>query len=85
LESNHQVFVMSTGTSATSASLPLQNVSIVFDPKKTVCLRDLYSGKPLTPLPAGMPLTAALPVHDSRMFCAFSSSADGTCDGKDCP
>lgn len=83
------VFLMNAGRNPVAASLPMANVSeSVFAAGDGVCVRDLYTGKTLPPLKAGAPLKADLPVHDSAMYCAYPSAADGTCSGaaaKDCP
>lgn len=78
------VFLMNGGEDSVTASLPLQNVSHGLT--GSVCLRDLYTGKVLPELKPGTPLVAALPVHDSVMFCAWPSSAQGSCsDAADVP
>ena len=84
---SYAVLLLSTGAAPARASLPLRNVSAALAPHGA-CLRDLYSGEELSPLPPGAPLEAELPVHDSALYCAWPSSAQGACDGSapnDCP
>jgi len=83
----YAVFLMNTGRVPIAASLPMTNVSAAFNDGDT-CIRDLYAGKALPSLKAGAALKTLLPVHDSAMYCAYPSTAKGTCDGpaaKDCP
>lgn len=79
------VLLMSTGTQPVHASVPFANLSAAFLPGAASCVRDLYTGKVLPPLPPGAPLEAELPVHDSGLYCAWPSSAQGACGPNDCP
>lgn len=78
---------MNSGENATVASLPLLNVSAVFVSSKAVCVKDLYTGKMVPTIKAGVALPAALPAYDSGMFCAWPAAGDGAeqeggaCDG----
>mmetsp|Transcript_47777 Transcript_47777/g.95388 ORF Transcript_47777/g.95388 Transcript_47777/m.95388 type:complete len:377 (-) Transcript_47777:159-1289(-) len=45
-----------------------------------VCVRDLYTGEELQPLPASGSLVADLLVHDSAFYCLRPSGADGGCE-----
>jgi len=83
---SYAIFMMNTGVELLTASLPLQNVSAVFN--GGVCMQDLYRGRPLPSLRAGVPLVATLPAHDSEMYCAWPTDAQGACDrpaANDCP
>ena len=69
-------------------SLPLANVSAAFTATRTVCAKELYTGKALPPMKPGVPLVAALPVHDSAMFCVWQGAEKGGCGtaaANDCP
>ena len=81
---SYAVLLLNGGARAATASLPLRNVSAaLFSPSTggggggggapAVCLRDLYSGRLLPPLPGGAPLEASLAAHDSALFCAWPS------------
>ena len=53
----------------------MQNVSKALSAATVVCVRDLYSGKDLSPLAAGAPLEATLGVHDSGLYCVWPAAA----------
>lgn len=75
------IFFLNGGSRHVHASLPLPNVSsAAFSNSSSVCLRDLYSGSTSArPLPSGAPIEAALPAHDSALYCAWPSAGHGTC------
>ena len=49
-KSSHAVVLLATGSQPVAASLPLRNVSTDLTGDRTVCVRDLYTGKELQPL-----------------------------------
>jgi len=88
---SYAVFLVNTGETPVHAKVSLRNVSATaFSSPNQTCVRDLYTGQMLAPPPPGAAgggtLAATLPVHDSGFYCAWPSTAHGSCDGShDCP
>ena len=81
-KSSHALLLIGTGSELVTASMPLRNITSDLDPTivAKVCVRDVYTGQELPPLPVSASLVARLPVHDSAFYCLRPSGADGGCE-----
>lgn len=75
------VLLLNTGSVAAQTSLTLYNVSAKLPPRAGVCAKDLYTGKTMAPLAPGAPLEAALPAHDSGLYCVWPEDSKHGCSG----
>ena len=76
---SHAVLLMATGDGSVRASLPLARVAPdLANATAAVCVRDLFAGEELPPLPSGRAdLVATLGVHGSSFYCVRPLVARG--------